>query len=174
MDLKNLSLIYMSGDEQETASLSHFVLDNDNSEEPLAMSMSGKVNQRTLQLEGTLGTPAEPRGKNRVFPVNYILSSGTVEFPPRKPLIKINGKIDRTPPAGNLFEADFEIDVSALISVFNQEKIVDSLGRLQGSFGFVDVDGRWGMTKLDLSSADSELYQLKMSGAVEQLSLIHI
>jgi uncharacterized protein involved in outer membrane biogenesis len=168
MDLKNLSLVYTSGDKQDTASLSHFVLDNDNAEEPLAMSMSGKVNQRTLQLEGTLGTPTEPRGKNQVFPVDYILSSGTVEFPPRKPLIKVNGKIDRTPPVGNLFEADFEVDVSALISVFNQEKIVDSLGRLQGNFEFVDVDGRWGMTKLDLSSADSELYQLKMNGAAEQ------
>ena len=168
MDLKNLSLVYTSGDEQDTASLSHFVLDNDNSEEPLAMSMSGKVNQRTLQLEGTLGTPAEPRGKNQVFPVNYVLSSGTVEFPPRKPLIKIKGKVDRTLPAGGLFEADFEVDVSALISVFNQEKIIDSLGRLQGSYEFTDVDGRWGMTKLDLSSADSELYQLKMSGAVEK------
>jgi uncharacterized protein involved in outer membrane biogenesis len=168
MDLNNLSLVYTSGDEQDTASLSHFVLDNDNSEEPLTMSMSGKVNQRTLQLEGTLGTPAEPRGKNRIFPINYILSSGTVEFPPRTPLIKVNGKIDRTLPAGGLFAADFDVNVSALISVFNQEKIVESLGRLQGSFEFVDVDGRWGMTKLDLTSADSELYQLKMSGAVKQ------
>jgi uncharacterized protein involved in outer membrane biogenesis len=168
MDVKNLSLVYTSGDQQDTASLSHLVLDNENSEEPLTMSMSGKVNQRTLELEGTLGTPAEPRGKNQVFPVNYVLSSGTIDFPPRKPLIKVNGKIDRTLPAGGLFEADFDVDVSALISVFNQEKIVDRLGRLQGSFEFVDVDGRWGMTKLDLTSADSELYQLKMSGAVEQ------
>jgi uncharacterized protein involved in outer membrane biogenesis len=168
MELKNLSLVYTSGDQQDTASLNHFVLDNDKSEEPLTISMSGKVNNRTLELEGTLGTPAEPRGQNQVFPVSYILSSGTVDFPPRKPLIKVHGKIDRSLPAGGLFEADFDIDVSALISVFNQEKIVDALGRLQGSFEFVDVDGRWGMTKLDLTSADSDLYQLKMNGAVEQ------
>jgi uncharacterized protein involved in outer membrane biogenesis len=83
-------------------------------------------------------------------------------------LIKVNGEMDRSLPTGGRFEADFDIDVSALISVFNQEKIVDRLGRLQGSFEFVDVDGRWSMTKLDLTSADSELYQLKMNGEVEQ------
>jgi hypothetical protein len=168
MDLKNLSLVYTSDDQRDTASLSHLVLDNDNSEEPLTVSMSGKVNKRTLELEGTLGTPAEPRGKNQVFPINYILSSGTVESPPRKPLIKVNGEMDRTLPTGGLFKADFDIDVSALMSVFNQEKIVDGLGRLQGRYEFVDVDGRWSMRKLDLTSVDSELYQLKMNGAVEQ------
>ena len=169
MDLNNLSLVYTADGQQDTASLSQLVLDNESSEEPLTVSMSGMVNKRTLELEGTLGTPAEPRGKNQIYPVEYILSTGTVEFPPKKPVIKFNGIIDRTLPAGGLVKANFDVDVSALVSIFNQEKTADRLGRLQGSFEFVDVDGRWGIKKLDLASTDSELYQLKMGGAVEQV-----
>ena len=168
MDLNNLSLVYTDDDQQETASLSHLVLDNESSDEPLTVSASGMVNKRTLELEGTLGTPAEPRGKNQIYPIDFTLSSGTDEFPPKKPVIKLNGIIDRTLPAGGLVKADFNVDVSELVSILNQEKTADRLGRLQGSLESVDVDGRWGIRKLDLASTDTELYQLKMGGAAEQ------
>jgi uncharacterized protein involved in outer membrane biogenesis len=167
MQLSNLSLVYTTGDEQDTASLSSLVLDNESSEEPLTLSAAGMVNARTLKLEGSLGTPAEPRGKNQVYPVDYSLSSGTADTPPHQPVINFNGYIDRTQPGGAVIEGRFDVAVSELVSIFNQQIATDKLGHLQGSVNFSEVDGRWGIKKLDLASTGSDLYQLKLDGEAD-------
>ena len=167
MELSNLSLVYTTGDEQDTASLSSLVLDNDHSEEPLTMSAVGMLNERTLKLEGTLGTPAEPRGKNQIYPVDYSLSSGTVDAPSHQPVIKFNGSIDRTQPSGTVLKGTFDVAVSELVSIFDQQITADKLGHLQGDVIFSEVDGRWGIKKHNLASTDSDLYQLKLDGEVD-------
>ena len=167
MELSNLSLAYTTGEQQDTASLSSLVLDNDHSEEPLTVSAVGMLNERTLKLEGTLGTPAEPRGKNQIYPVDYSLSSGTVDAPSQQPIIKFNGSIDRTQPSGAVIKGRFDIAVSELVSIFDQQMTTDKLGHLQGDVFFSEVDGRWGIKKHNLASTGSDLYQLKLDGEVD-------
>jgi len=167
MELSNLSLIYTTGDEKDTASLTSLVLDNESSEEPLRLSAAGMVNARTLKLEGTLGTPAKPRGKNQIYPVDYSLSSGTVDAPSQQPVIKFNGSIDRTQPGGAVIKGTFDVAVSELVSIFNQQITTDKLGHLQGDVFFSEVDGRWGIKKHNLASTGSDLYQFKLDGVVD-------
>jgi hypothetical protein len=167
MQLSNISLVYTEGDQRDRFSLSSLVLDNDNAEEPMTLNAAGLVNERSLKLEGTVGTPAQPRSKNQVYPINYTLSSGTVDVPPDKPVIRFNGSVDRSLPGGGLIKGSFEVAVAELVSIFNQEKTADKLGHLQGSLEFADVDGRWGIKKLKLTSTGTNLYQLNFEGTVD-------
>jgi|GEM_PF-1122369 len=167
MQLSNLSLVYTEGDEKDSASLSSLVLDNDNSEEPMTLSAAGMVNARTLKLEGTVGTPAQPRSKNQIYPIDYTLSVGTADVPPNKAVIEFNGSVDRTLPSGGLIKGRFDVAVSELVSIFDQEITTYKLGHLQGDLEFADVDGRWGIKKLNLASTGTDLYQLRLDGAVD-------
>jgi hypothetical protein len=167
MQLSNLSLIYTEGDEQDTYSLSSLVLDNDPDEEPMTLKAAGMVNELALKMEGTLGTPAQPRDRNQKYPIDISLSSGAVGATPDKPVIKLNGSIDRTQPGGSRIEAMFDVAVSELVSIFKQEITDGKLGHLQGSVDFAEVDGLWGMKKLNLTSSETDLYQLSLDGTAD-------
>jgi len=168
MRLSNISVVYTEGDQQKTASLSSLVLDNDPSEEPMTLSAAGVVNELALKMEGTVGTPAQPRGKNQVYPIDISLSSGAVGATPEKPIIKFTGTIDRTQSGGSRTKGRFDVAVSELMSIFKPEVTGGKLGHLQGSVDFAEVDGRWGMKKLDLDSSDTDLYQMHLDGEVDQ------
>ena len=168
INFSNLSLVYTDDDQQDTANLSSLVLDNDNRDEPMTLNAAGMVNERTLKLDGTVGTPAQPRRKNQVYPIEYTLSSGTVDVPPVKPVIGFNGSVDRTRPGGSQIEGRFDMAVSELLVIFNQELNAEKLGHLQGSVNFAEVNGRWGIKKLDLASTDTDLYQLRLDGVVDK------
>jgi hypothetical protein len=168
MRLSNISVVYTEGDQQDTFSLSSLVLDNDPSEEPLTLSGAGVVNELALKIEGTVGTPAQPRGKNQLYPIDFKLTSGAVDMTSEKPVIKFNGSIDRTRPGGSRFEGLFDVAVSQLVSIFKPEITEGKLGHLQGSVDFAEVDGRWGMKKLELDSSDTDLYQMHLDGTVDQ------
>ena len=167
MQLSNLLLTYTRDDDQDTFKLDNLVLDNDNSQEPLQVSAVGTVNALALKLDGTVGTTAQPRGRNQVYPIDFALSDGNVDAPPDRPVIKVNGSIDRTLPDTSLMQATFDVAVTELVSIFNQERSTVGLGHLQGSLTVVDVDGRWGIRKLDIATTDTELYRLSIEGAVD-------
>jgi hypothetical protein len=167
MQLSNFSLVYTEGDQQDAFSLSSLVLDNDLGEEPMTLSAAGVVNELALEMEGTLGTPAKPRGENQKYPIDISLRNVAVGATPDKPIIKLNGSIDRTLPGGNRIEAMFDVAVSELVSIFRQEILDRELGHLQGSVDFAEMDGLWGMKKLDLTSSETDLYQLSLDGTVD-------
>jgi hypothetical protein len=62
----------------------------------------------------------------------------------------------------------FDVAVSELVSIFKPEITEGKLGHLQGSVDFAEVDGRWGMKKLNLDSSDTDLYQMHLDGEVDQ------
>ena len=167
MQLSNLSLIYTEDDQQDTVKLDSLVLDNDNSQEPLQVSAAGTVNARALKLEGTVGTTAQPRGKNQVYPIDFALSSGNVNATPDQPVIKINGSVDSTMPGRSLMEARFDVAVAELVSIFSQERITGKLGHLQGSVSVADADGRWGIRKINVVATETDLHKLRVDGEVD-------
>lgn len=167
MQLSNLSLTYTKDDEQDTVKLSSLVLDNDNSEEPMQVSAAGSVNTRTLKLEGAVGTTAQPRGKNQVYPIDMSLSVGNLDAAPDTPVIKLVGSIDRTRPDTSLMEATFDVVVDELVHILSGERTADQMGQLQGSVTVADTDGRWGIRKININSSGTDLYQWRLVSAVD-------
>jgi uncharacterized protein involved in outer membrane biogenesis len=167
MRLSRLSLDYGKGEKQHTAKLSHFVIDNGDSNKPMTLSADGTLDALALRLAGTVGTPAQPRGENRTYPIDFSLSNGSAGAAADKPVIRFSGSVDRRAAGGSRIDARFNIAVSELVTIFSQEMSADGLGQLQGEVNIAEVNGRWGIKKLQLAAIDTELYRFSVEGAVD-------
>jgi uncharacterized protein involved in outer membrane biogenesis len=174
MQLSNLSLTYRREDEQDTVKVSSFLVDNENSREPMQVSALGTVNDIALKLEGSVGTTAQPRGKNQVYPIDFDLSSGNADAVSDRPVIRINGSVDRSTPGRSLLQASFDVAVAELLSMFKQQGIVGRLGHLQGSVSVADADNRWSIRSIDIASTDTDLYRLSIEGAVDDSNRLEL
>jgi uncharacterized protein involved in outer membrane biogenesis len=174
MQFSNLSLIYTQDDEQDTYKLDSLVLDNDNSEEPMLFSAVGAVNAETLKLEGTVGTPEQPRGRNQAYPFDAALSHGNADAAPDAPVIKLVGKVDRTRPDTSLMQASIDVAVDELVATVIGERTADRMGHLQGNVTVADSDGRWGIRKLNLNSTDTDLYKLQLESVVDDSDTLDV
>jgi len=167
MQLGRLSLDYRKGNEQHKAELSNFSIDNDDSKQPMTVSAAGTIDAFALQLQGTVGTPAQPRGENRSYPLAFSLSSGTVGAAARKPVIRFNGAVDNRAAGGSQLNAKFNVVLSELMAIFNQVTDANALGHLQGDVNIAEINDRWGIKKLHLAAIDTQLYELQVDGEVD-------
>ena len=167
MQLNNLTLIYTAEDDQDTFKLNSLVIDNDNSEEPAQLSAVGSVNARSLKLESGLGSPEQPPGKDRIYPVDVFLGVGHLDAIPDTPVFKLVGSLDHTQPGSTVLRGTFEVVMDELVYVISGERTADRLGRLQGSLIAADKDDRWGIRKLDAEATGTELYQWRLHGEID-------
>lgn len=174
MQLDNLSLNYTGDDRQDRFTISSLVLANDDTREPMRISAAGTANALTLELEGLAGTSAQPRGQNRVYPVDLTLRSTSVDATPDRQLIRIHGDIDSSVPGRNLLQASFDVDVNQLVAIFNQQSAASELGHLRGSVTVADVDNHWGIRKIKLDATDTELYRLKIEGEIDEANRLEL
>ncbi|UCH41448.1 MAG: AsmA family protein [Gammaproteobacteria bacterium] len=167
MQLSNLLLIYTQDDEQDTVKLDSLVLDNKNSDRPMLINATGAVNAEILKVEARVGTTEQPRGKKQVYPIDVSLSHGNSDAAPDSPVIRLVGSIDRTRSDSSLMEASIDVAVNELVAIVNGKRTADRMGRIQGNVSVADADGRWRIRKINLDSSDTELYQWRLHGSVD-------
>lgn len=174
MRLGRLSLDYTTDDKRHMARLSHFEIDNDDSSEPMKVSAAGTINARDLRLEASVGAPAQPRGENRTYPIDFRLSDGAAGAAPDRPVIQLDGSIGRTAAGSSKTEAKFKIDLTELATIINQGVVAEGLGQLQGDVNFAEVNGRWGIRKLQLAATDTNLYRLSVDGEIDNANTLEL
>jgi len=172
IQLRNLSLAYTEIDQQRhTISLSHVSLDDTDNQGPVQVSAAGMLDAHTLQLEGTLGSLEQLRSMNQSYPIELTLSGGTGDdgsaSKQGKPVIKLNGIVSRTPSGASLVDATFDVTVAELVPIFSKQINARKLGHLQGSMKVAEVGGRWSVRKIEFAATDTDAYQLRVDGAVE-------
>ena len=187
MQVTNVSVKITAGEQTDNYSLNSLILDNENSDEPLQLTAAGAINELALNVEGTVGTPAEPRGKKQAYPVEYSLSSGPVGSTPGKPVMQLSGTVDRSRPGDSRIEAEFDVDITELMSIvepnrpegklisaIQQERTGVELGHLQGSLKMDENDGRWGIEEVHVVSSETDLYQLTFDGSIDEDDVLEV
>ena len=87
---------------------------------------------------------------------------------PQQPTIRANGSLATQLNKGSTVALAFDVAVTDLVAAFTG-KTPGYLGRLQGNIDISDMDGSWGIEKIDLASSQSNLYKINVSGSYEDL-----
>jgi uncharacterized protein involved in outer membrane biogenesis len=167
MQLGRLSLDYRKGVKQHKANLVNFSIENEDSKKPMTLSAAGTIDAVALQLEGTVGTPAQPRGENRRYPVDFSLSRDTADAAAGKRIISVSGALDNKAAGGGQLDAKFNVVISELMEIFDQGTDANALGQWQGEVNIAEVNDRWGIKKLHLAAIDTELYDFHLDGEID-------
>jgi len=85
-----------------------------------------------------------------------------------QPTIRANGKVITQIHKGSTINALFDVAVADLVATLLGRQ-TENLGRLEGEVEISDLDGSWGIERFDLATAQSNLYQLKLSGSYDDL-----
>jgi len=78
---------------------------------------------------------------------------------PQQPTIRANGSLATQLNKGSTVELEFDVAVTDLVVAFTG-KMPGYLGRLQGNIDISDMDGSWGIEKIDLASSQSNLAEI--------------
>jgi len=167
-----LSLTYTKGEQRHAIELHDILVDDEDNQGPIKVGAAGTVDARPVVFAGTLGSLAQLRSNNQTFPVAFTLRSGTpasgsVEMQD-KPIIELDGSVDRMGPGDSAVDATFDIDLSGLAPFVSQKIIAHRLGRLRGSLQLANVHHDWGITSLRFSATDTDLYRLKIDSALDK------
>ena len=87
---------------------------------------------------------------------------------PQQPVIKATGKAWRQQQKGSSIDIDFDVATADLVAAFS-EKVPGYLGRLRGSTNISDIDGSWGLERLELASYQTRLFSLTLDGSYDDL-----
>ena len=87
---------------------------------------------------------------------------------PQQPTIRASGSLATQLNKGSTVELEFDVAVTDLVAAFTG-KVPGYLGRLQGNIDVSDMDGSWGIEKIDLASSQSTLYEINVSGSYGDL-----
>jgi hypothetical protein len=87
---------------------------------------------------------------------------------PQQPVIKATGKAWRQLQKGSSIDIDFDMATADLVAAFS-EKVPGYLGRLRGSTNISDIDGSWGLERVDLASYQTRLFSLTLNGSYDDL-----
>ena len=90
---------------------------------------------------------------------------------PVNPALRANGAV-RTGFRQHSTTMDIGYDVSTadLIAAVYKQTSSSNLGRLDGNLTASDTDGSWGVDKFTMISAQTSLFQLKVTGGVDDLA----
>jgi len=87
---------------------------------------------------------------------------------PQQPTVKATGKAWHQLQKGSSLEIDFDVATADLVAAFS-EKVPGYLGRLRGSTIISDIDGSWGLERVDLDSYQTRLFNLQLGGSYDDL-----
>jgi len=89
---------------------------------------------------------------------------------PANPALRANGTV-RTgfQQRSTTVDIGFDVSTADLIAAVYKRTSSTRIGRLDGSLAASDTDGSWGVDKFTMISADTRLYQLKITGGVDDL-----
>jgi hypothetical protein len=87
---------------------------------------------------------------------------------PDQPTIKANGRRATELNQGSTVELEFDVAVTDLVAAVS-DHLPGYLGRLNGNVHISDMDGSWGIEKINFVSSDTNLYRLDISGSYDDL-----
>jgi uncharacterized protein involved in outer membrane biogenesis len=89
---------------------------------------------------------------------------------PDNPALRANGTV-RTGfrQRSTTMDIGFDVSTAGLIAAVNKQASLSNLGRLDGNLTASDTDGIWGVDKFTMISARTSLFQLKVTGGVDDL-----
>lgn len=168
VQLNRLSLTYTEIDKQQhTIALSQVLIDDTDNQGPVKVSATGEINARPLVLDGTLGTLRQMRNADQAYPIELTLSSRAADTRADKTIVEVSGLVGRTPSDDVQVQASFDVALPELVPIFSQAIMPDRLGHLQGSVTIADADDRWRINKLQVAAIDTDLYQLRIDGEID-------
>jgi hypothetical protein len=89
--------------------------------------------------------------------------------PADQPVIRASGSLrTQLRKHTSTMAATFDVAVADIVAAF-RDVPTGYLGRIQGSFEMSDVDGSWGLDRFDVSSTQTDLYELNLTGALDDV-----
>ena len=177
LEIINAALTYTESDQQKHRfKLSYLEIDESDKQSPIKIRAAGMVKARPLKLDGTLGSLAKLHDMQvepgKTFPIDFSLHSGSADGEPASKsanIAIIGGSVGRTPTGDGFVEFTFDVVLSELAEIINNEVNDDKLGHLQGLINLTDTGDHWHIKKIELASSGTDLYQFNLDGAVDGL-----
>ncbi len=86
-----------------------------------------------------------------------------------QPVIRLNGKATTVLHKGSSIDVRYDVAATDLLMAFTEMK-PGYLGRLQGTLDVSSMDGSWGIEQFQLTSAQTQLYQIDIGGGYDDFS----
>jgi len=171
VELTNASLSYTGVDQQQhNFKLSSLLLESEDAASPIKIRASGKHKSSPYELEGTFAPPTQLRlmrnDPEEDYPFNLSLSHNSGDDKPAS----VVGSISTLQNGHSLLKFAFDLSVSELMQTINEDPGSKKLGHLQGDISLVNDGQQWHLQNILMRSSDTNLYHLKIVGAVDGVS----
>lgn len=171
VELTNASLSYTGVDQQQhNVKLSSLLLDSEGAASPIQIRASGKHKSSSYALEGTFASPTQLRlmrnDPEEEYPFNLSLSHNSGGEKPAS----VVGSISTLQNGDSLLKFAFDLPVTELMQIINEDPGSKKSGHLQGDISLVNDGQQWHLQNILMRSSDTNLYHLKIVGAVDGVS----